>query len=91
VERSVNGLRQILPESSVRLDLNAQIKQARFVLEQRADLPGQTKQHYAACLEKLREFSLFRHGTAHTRVEPALPRRLMDLPEWLREPLSCYL
>jgi site-specific recombinase XerD len=91
VESRMHVLRQMLPESTQRLDLNAQIEQARFTLEQRADLPGRTKQRYAACLEKLREFSLFQHGTAHTRAEPALPRRLMDLPEWLREPLRSYL
>jgi hypothetical protein len=91
VESRMHGLRQMLPESNVRLDLNAQIEQARFTLGQRVDLPGRTKQRYAACLEKLLEFSLFQHGNTRTRTEPALPRRLVELPEWLREPVSSYL
>jgi site-specific recombinase XerD len=81
----------MLPGSNVRFDLNAQIEHARFVLEQRADLPRHAKRRYAICLEKLREFSRFQHGTTRKPAEPALPRRLTELPAWLREPLSSYL
>ncbi len=92
VETTLHGLRQVLPEPSLRLELNAQIQHACVVLEQRADLPLGTQQRYAACLEKLREFWLFQHGKTLTRAEPgALPRRVTELPEWLREPLSAYV
>jgi site-specific recombinase XerD len=92
VATTLNWLRQVLPAPSLRLDLNAQIEQARFVLEQRADLPPRTKQHGAARLEKLREFWLFQQGKTSPRPDPwILPRRVTELPEWLRQPLSSYL
>lgn len=92
VETTLHGLQQVMPEPSLRLDLNAQIEQARVVLEQRADLPRGTKRRDAASLEKLHEFWLFQHGKTLARMEPeALPRRVAQLPEWLRAPLSAYV
>jgi site-specific recombinase XerD len=92
VETTLHWLRHVLSEPSLRLDLDGQIEQARFVLEQRVDLPPRTKQHQAARLEKLREFWLFQQGKTPPRPDPwALPRRVAELPEWLRTPLSTYV
>ncbi len=92
VETTLHRLRQVLPEASSRLELKAQIQQARVALEPRLDLAPQAKKRYVACLEKLREFWLFQHGKTLTRAKSGvLPRRLTELPEWLREPVSVYL
>ncbi len=92
VETSLHWLPQVLPEVGQSRDLNAQIEQARLAVEQRADWPRRTKQQYAARLEKLREFWLFQQGKPPLRGDPwALPRRVSELPEWLRQPLSSYM
>lgn len=90
-DASLCYLRQAVPMLSVRFDFNTPIEQAHLALEQRMDLPYATKQRNTVYLEKLREFSLFQQGKTRTRPTPVLPRRLTNLPEWVREPLSSYL
>jgi site-specific recombinase XerD len=92
IEMTLHDLRQMLPEARLGLELNTQIQQARVLLEERLDLSPPAKKRYTARLEKLREFQLFRCGKTLTRAKPgALPRRLAELPAWLREPVEVYL
>jgi integrase/recombinase XerD len=85
-------LRQALPESGEGLELEALIHQVHLMLQAQGNLPAHAKRQHAAHLEKLREFVLFQRGQRRTGVEGStLPRRLANLPVWVRDPLSSYL
>ncbi|MBI3738654.1 MAG: tyrosine-type recombinase/integrase [Chloroflexi bacterium] len=71
---------------------DAVINQLRSIIDERSELSLSTKHSHYDVLKKLREFLHFERGSAPPSADPlALPSRLAELPEWLREPLGRHL
>jgi site-specific recombinase XerD len=87
-------LHQALPPERLGLDLELLLQHARRLLEQRTTWPAHRKGQRAWFdrLEKLREFVLFQRGQPLRQAETwTAPRRLAQLPDWVREPVERYV
>jgi integrase len=63
-----------------------------LAIEQRTTLSPAARRQYKLTLHKLRKFLYFQQGALLPPPDPfALPARLTELPEWLRDPLARYL